>query len=95
MCGHHGDFHGKNMGNGHDSCGCHKGHHESSGCHGHGHGSHFGGHGWAFLTHEERVERLVQAKEALESQLAEIQKTLSLLQQTDKDQNLSKSVKEG
>ncbi|MDI6813501.1 MAG: hypothetical protein QMC95_16010 [Desulfitobacteriaceae bacterium] len=48
------------------------------GPHGHGHG-HFH-HGWALLTHEERVEHLVEVKQALEAQLAEIQKTLDLLQ---------------
>lgn len=30
------------------------------------------GHGWVFLKHEERVARLVHAKEDLETQLAEI-----------------------
>lgn len=93
MCGHHGDFHGKGMGYGHhDGCGCHGGHHGNGSFH--GHGAHFGGHGWAFLTHEERVERLVHAKESLEAQLAEIQKTLSLLQPTDKSQDLPKTPTE-
>jgi len=82
MCKHSGDLHGKGAGNEHDGCGCHGGHHGNADCH--GHGAHFGGHGWASLTHEARVERLVHAKKGLEAQLAEIQKTLSLLQPPDK-----------
>jgi len=71
----HQGFHSHGRGMGHGGCGC--GRHE----HSHGEHRHFHrGHGWAFLTHEERVERLLEAKEALESQLAEIQKTLDLLQ---------------
>lgn len=68
MCHHHG-FHEK--GREEKNCHCHHGD-------GFGHGR-FTGHGWAYLTHEERVERLVQAKESLEAQLAEIQKTLDLV----------------
>lgn len=82
MCKHPGDFHGDGTGNGHDGCGCHGGHHGNADCH--GHGAHFGAHGWASLTHEARVDHLVHAKEGLEAQLAEIQKTLSLLQPPDK-----------
>ena len=92
MCGHHGDFHGRGMGYGHDGCGCHGGHHGNADCH--GHGAHFSGHGWAFLTHEERIRRLVHAKEDLETQLAEIQKTLSLLQPPDKTPDLPEIPKE-
>lgn len=90
MCGHHGDFHGQGADYGHDGCGCHGGHHGNADC---GHGAHFGGHGWAFFTHEERVERLGHAKETLETQLAEINKTLSLLQ-PNKSQDLSENGKE-
>jgi hypothetical protein len=94
MCGHHGDFHGKGMGYGHhDGCGCHGGHHGNADCHGHD-GAHFSGHGWAFLTHDERVERLVHAKKGLEIQLAEIQKTLSLLQPTGKTLDMPEISKE-
>ncbi|KLU59937.1 hypothetical protein CEB3_c40710 [Peptococcaceae bacterium CEB3] len=92
MCGQYGDFHGKGMGHDHHGCGCHGGQHGHGGCHGHGGG--FGGHGWAFLTHEERVDRLVQVKKDLEGQLAEIQKTLNLLQPADKSQDSQKSVSE-
>jgi len=86
MYGHHGDFYGKGREHGHGACGCHGGCHGAHHAHadGYGHGAHFGRHGWAFLSHEERVQRLVQAKESLESQLAEIQKTLSLLLPTEK-----------
>lgn len=72
MCHHHG-FHEKGMGNGD----CHCLHHNHG--KGFGHGHHFGGPGWAYLTHEERVEHLLHAKENLETQLAEIQKTLDLV----------------
>lgn len=92
MCGHSGDFQGKGAGHGHDGCGCHLGQHGNTGCH--GHGVQFSGHGWAFLKHEERVERLVQAKKGLETQLAEIQKTLSLLQPTDESQDLQENGKD-
>ncbi|CAA7601524.1 Hypothetical protein DEACI_2191 [Acididesulfobacillus acetoxydans] len=92
MCGHHGDFKGKGWGYGHHGCGCHGEHH--GGSNGHEHGPHFGGHGWAYLTHEERVERLVQAKESLEAQLAEIQKTLALLQPTAKADDAALSAQE-
>lgn len=91
MCGQHGDFQGKGVGHGHHGCGCHGGHHGNGDCH--GHGAHFGGHGWAFLSHEERVERLVQAKAALEANLAEIQKTLDLLQPADQAPDASASAK--
>lgn len=81
MCEHHGNFHGKGMGYRHEGCGCHGGHPGNL-----GREAHFAGHSWAFLTHEERVERLVQAKAALEAQLAEINKTLSLLQAPNESQ---------
>lgn len=81
MCKHSGDFHGKSTGHGHDGCGCHGEHHGNASYRGH---ALSGGHGWAFLTHEARVECLVHAKKGLETQLAEIQKTLSLLQPPEK-----------
>ena len=72
MCHNHG-FHEKGMGHGD----CHCRHHQYG--EGFGHGHHLGRHGWAYLTHEERVEHLLQAKVNLEAQLAEIQKTLDLV----------------
>lgn len=91
--GHYDGFHGKGMSYGHAGCGCHRGHHGNA--QGHGNGVHFGGHGWAFLTHEERVERLLEAKENLERHLAEIQKTLSLLQPTESSLNSAPSGTQG
>lgn len=93
MCGQYRDFHGKGMRHDHHGCGCHGEQHGNGDCH--GHGARFGGHGWAFLTHEERIDRLVQAKKDLESQLAEIQKTLNLLQPADKTPGLPESAQEG
>ena len=72
---HYGDLHGR-----HGHCGCHGRQHGFHSGHAEFEGGRPPGPGWALLTHEERVERLVQVKEALVAQLAEIQKTLDLLQ---------------